>query len=264
MKKVKGSILLLSFFLLVSCTSNSNNEMKTAETKDNCEDVKWSHKAGPNGPENWKNLCDGFSDCGGKAQSPIDIVTASVSSEEKLDPISLNYSDSKFNILNNGHTVQFNIEGNNTATIQGKEYSLLQFHYHAKSEHTVDGNYFPLEVHFVHKHSDDDFAVIGIMFEEGAENDLLSKYLEDFPKSKGTFNSEDMLDLNSLFPESLSYFHYNGSLTTPPCSEVVNWYLLKQPVQASKEQLTAFAEILDNNYRPVMALNDRTVHSFEE
>lgn len=276
--KTKFSLLTIGIALtfFVSCNNGSQKNDNAQKQKDkteqnerkvakiDCNDVHWSHHKGKNGPDEWKNLCDGFSDCGGKAQSPIDIVTKNVIVDTNLTKPEFSYGKSKVNIINNGHTVQFNIDGENKVNLNGKDYKLLQFHYHALSEHTINGNHFPLEVHFVHKHSDTDFAVLGIMFTEGAENELFKKYLDKFPIKKGEYKAVEMFDLLSLFPKNKSYYHYSGSLTTPPCTEVVSWYVLKNPVEASKEQIEKLSKILYNNYRPIMPLNDREVKFFEE
>ncbi len=276
MNKMKQRIgIAVLFFamlgVMTSCVQNESkqdkkaNEQKVVDGKKDCKSVTWSHQQGENGPENWANLCDGFSDCGGKAQSPINIEKAKALVGKKLLPIKFDYGQSKVSIVNNSHTVQFNIDNpDNKVNIEGKEYQLLQFHYHALSEHTIDGKHYPLEVHFVHKHSDSDFAVLGVMFEEGNENKLLKKYLNHIPTKKGKYKSDDLIDLLALFPKNKDYYHYDGSLTTPPCSEVVNWYVLATPVQASKEQLKAFSKILHDNYRPVMPLNNRTVELYKK
>ena len=119
-------------------------------------------------------------------------------------------------------------------------------------------------MHFVHQHSDTDFAVLGLMFEEGKENQLFAKYLDKFPTVKGEYKSDETIDLLSLFPENKSYYNYKGSLTTPPCSEVVNWHVLKTPVTASKEQIKKFSKILNRNFRPIQPLNNRTVKVYSE
>ncbi len=271
-RKLSLAALLLALFVFTSCSKEQEpaTQKKAAETteqkaaKDDCADVHWSHQPGEDGPENWKNLCDGFADCGGTVQSPIDIVTGKAVKGDKLAAIEFNYGKSKVDIINNGHTVQFNVSGNNTVKLNGKEYKLLQFHYHALSEHTIDGKHFPIEVHFVHKYSDNDFAVLGVMFTEGKANELFKKYLDHFPTTKGEYQSDEMIDLLSLFPENKTYYYYDGSLTTPPCSEVVSWYVLKAPVSASKEQVKQFSSILNNNYRPIQPLNGREVLLFEE
>lgn len=257
------AIAVLSLGMVACCNSKQNNETTATDeqpsVQNSCENVKWSHKKGDVGPDNWENLCSGFADCGGKRQSPINIDTELVEVKEDMPMPVFNYGKTKVDIINNGHTVQFNVSGKHTVNLEGKEYTLLQFHYHAKSEHTIDNQHYPLEVHFVHKHSDNEFAVLGILFVEGAENALLSKYLEHFPTQKGAYASEDEIDILALFPEDKSYYRYNGSLTTPPCSEIVNWYVLTTPVEASVEQIKSFAAILHNNYRPVLPVNEREV-----
>lgn len=257
---------------LISCNNapknenlseNENHELNS-EKSNNCDSIHWSHHDGKEGPENWKNLCDGFTSCGGHAQSPINITTNEATKNSELTPFKFNYNTTNVDIINNGHTVQFNTFGNNSIFISNKEYKLLQFHYHAKSEHTIDGEHYPIEVHFVHKHSDMDYAVLGMMFQEGEDNELFTEFLSQFPAKKGKFESEKLIELKKLLPSDLSYYYYKGSLTTPPCSEVVSWYVLKSPLKASKEQIEKFSEILHNNFRPLMPLNDRKVFSFNE
>ncbi len=277
--KQKFSLLIMAFALTVffSCKDtkpatlenghvhNKEHEVHqnyTKDTKPDCNEVHWSHHKGNEGPENWKNLCDGFSDCGGTVQSPVNINTQDVVINESLDSIQFEYTQSPVEIINNGHTVQFNVSGDNKVNIADKEYNLLQFHYHTKSEHTINGDYFPMEVHFVHRFSDTDYAVIGILFKEGAQNKLLSNYLDKFPKKNRKFDTDETIDLMHLLPSNKSYYSYKGSLTTPPCSEVVNWYVMKTPMTASKEQLDQFSKILNSNYRPIQALNNRKVQLY--
>lgn len=255
----------ITFTFFLSCNLTQKKEIQQVEkSKTDCNDVHWSHNKGKNGSVNWKNLCDGFSDCGGKSQSPIDIITNRANENKELRALIFNYGESKVNIINNSHTVQFNVDGDNTVNLNGKEYNLLQFHYHALSEHTINGKHFPLEVHFVHKHSATDFAVLSVMFVEGKEYDLFKKYAAKFPSKKGDYKSDEKINLLSLFPKNKSYYNYSGSLTTPPCSEVVNWYVLKTHVEASKEQIDLFSKILTNNYRPTLPLKGRKVKLYSE
>lgn len=273
-QKINLFAILLGFVFFVSCntpTKNSNQKEQQSQEeqvvkngKHDCKDVHWSHHKGEHGPENWKNLCAGFSDCGAKAQSPINIITKDLATAKNLTTPEFTYQNSSVNIINNGHTVQFNVDGENKVNLNGKDYNLLQFHYHALSEHTINNEHFPIEVHFVHKHSDTDFAVLGIMFVEGKENDLFTKYLDKFPATKGEYKSSEQINLSGLFPDNKSYYQYSGSLTTPPCSEVVSWYVLENPVEASKEQIEKFSKILDHNYRPTMPLNNREVNLYSE
>lgn len=278
MKKKNLLIALTLVFstFLWSCGSGNTEGTTTNEPKeehneeashdhaktDDCTTVHWGYSDNE-GPDKWASLCTGFSACAGANQSPIDIDIAATEQNEGLSPLAFDYKSSATNIINNGHTVQFNIDEGSSVTISDKSYQLLQFHFHTASEHTVNGKQYPMEVHFVHKNTDTGFAVVGIFYEEGAENALLAKYLANFPKEKGEYTSDSTLELASLLPEKLGYFHYAGSLTTPPCSEVVSWYVLQQPLTASKEQIEAFAAILKNNFRPVQPLNDRKLYSFQ-
>lgn len=265
--------LVINIVCLLSCndTTKSTDDAQKEETthveeavtNTDCSDVHWSHHKGADGPANWINLCTGYSSCGGVAQSPINIVTEDVVQGAQLAPIELDYAAASADIINNGHTVEFRVAEGSSVNLDSKDYQLLQFHYHAQSEHTIDGKHAPMEVHFVHQHSDTDYAVLGVLLEEGIENALFTTYLDQFPASGQEYQSAETFDLMGLFPEDKSYFNYKGSLTTPPCSEVVNWYVLQTPISASKEQLDQFATILGHNYRPVKELNDRVVQAFE-
>lgn len=257
-------VALFAFF--ASCNNapktNGTSEKQThTEKEEDCSHVHWSYK-GEEGPAHWQDLCSGFSACGGKVQSPINIETSKVVSDTHLLPIEISYQYTPVDIVNNGHTVQFNVSGNNSILLGGKTYQLLQFHYHALSEHTINGEHAPIEVHFVHRYSDTDLAVLGILFDEGESYELFQSYLNKFPKEKGHYTSTDSISLSSLLPKDLGYYSYNGSLTTPPCSELVSWYVLKEPLQASAEEINQFSNILHNNYRPVMPLNGRLVYAY--
>ncbi len=262
MKTILLQSLLIISIITISITSCTQKKVvvKEHQTTD-CKDVHWTYE-GEHSPEHWKDLCSGFVACGGQSQSPIDIVGADV--DVNLKPIDFQYVKTSTEIVNNGHTIQFNVSQGSKIFTNGKEYQLLQFHFHALSEHTVNGNHFPVEVHYVHKNSDSDYAVIGIMYEEGEANELFTKYLANFPHEKGKYTSTDSINLSQLLPENKSYFTYSGSLTTPPCSEIVSWYVLKNSVSASKEQILDFSKILHNNYRPVMPLNKREIKIYQD
>ena len=227
-----------------------------------CTGITWTHN-GPSGATHWVDLCSGFSACGGQRQSPLNITGAE--NNNTLSAITFNYKTTTIEIENNGHTIEFLCQPGSKITINGTVYDLLQFHYHGSSEHTVEGVQYPLEVHFVHKATDSNYAVLGILFEEGAENPLFTSFLSHFPKQVGIYKDDLIqLDLTSLFPTNKSYYNYSGSLTTPPCSEVVNWYVFKNKVTASAAQLSVFRAILKNNFRPVQNLNGRKISSFDQ
>ena len=252
------SLVILSIpFLLVNCKDDEQ------DIPTNCDGIEWTHNGSENGQDDWVNLCEGYSACGGQAQSPINIAGAV---DGNLSPaLIFSYTKTPVEIENNGHTIEFVCESGSTVDIGSTKYSLAQFHYHAQSEHQLNGTHYPLEVHFVHKASDTDLAVVGVFFEEGAENELLAKYLSDFPLTEGTFEEHsEEIELADLLPANKSYYHYNGSLTTPSCSEVVNWYVLKNTITASASQIAQFKGILNNNFREVKNLNGRVITSHDE
>ncbi len=216
------------------------------------------------GPENWGTLCgEEWIACNGQAQSPIDIDTSVIVGNGTSERMYLNYAATTTNVLNNGHTVQFNYNSGSTAVLGGTSYELKQFHFHSGSEHTVDGQQYPLEMHLVHQNPDTGLlAVIGLFFEEGEENGYLRGLLYNIPKHEGeTYSSNRIYYAENFFPYTgdLGFYRYNGSLTTPGCNEIVTWFVAKQVLQASQEQLGEFKNILHDNYRPVQHLNGREI-----
>lgn len=247
------SVLLL---LMSSCVYDS------AVIPTDCTDIHWTYNMTSSGQDHWVDLCTGYNACSGMSQSPVNISGATT--HLNLSKLIFSYSTTSAEIENNGHTIEFACEPGNTLTIGGTQYELLQFHYHAQSEHQVDGKKYPLEVHFVHKATDSDYAVLGVFFEEGAPNSLFTEYLSHFPNEEGTYTDHSEIELTELLPGNKSYFHYSGSLTTPPCSEVVHWYVLKNTITASASQINQFQDLLKNNSRRIQGLNGRKIYSFDE
>jgi len=253
------SILTVTFFSCKNTSSDSHNEHENHEHTSN-----WSY-SGDKAPQFWADI-DGYSDCGGHSQSPINIVNAE--SSENLKPLFLEYSKKeKTEILNNGHTVQVNYDNGalivtDTSSYEGVEYNLAQFHFHCGSENTVDGKQYPMEIHLVHLTENKDIAVIAIFVEEGEENAFLEKIITKAPK-EGTVEIDNELDINNLLPENKSYWTFSGSLTTPPCTEGVKWIVLKNPIKASEKQIEKMATLMPkDNFRPVQKLNDRKIFEF--
>ncbi|WP_258379371.1 carbonic anhydrase [Enterococcus plantarum] len=191
-------------------------------------------------------------------QSPIDIPSSLVEKMADGGAIQLDYSRKISEAKNNGHSIQVTDSG--TATINHRRFALTQFHFHAQSEHTIDGKYYPLEAHFVNQAQDGRLAVIGVFFTEGAENKGFQEVLEDVSDGKKT----EIIDIESVFPENKSYYHYLGSLTTPPLTENVEWYILKTPVDVSKKQIEMFEEYYAHNNRNSQSLNDRVILEHDE
>lgn len=217
----------------------------------------WEY-SGDTGPEKWGDLSEEFATCKtGKLQSPIDL---NHGIEAELPKISFNYKAVPLKVLNNGHTIQVDQKGAGSAKIDGKDYDLLQFHFHYPSEHTVAGKAFPMEVHLVHKNAEGRLAVVGVFIKEGKENAALKAAWENMPEQGGTEKVVDGATFNSssLLPKEKGDFHrYHGSLTTPPCSEGVLWTVLKDPIEMSKAQIDKFKAVVHENSRPVQPLNER-------
>lgn len=207
----------------------------------------------------WHELAAEFSACGeGLEQSPIDL-TGAVGLD--LPNIVLDYVPSDATIIDNGHTVQVNVPDAGTLELDGKLYSFLQFHFHSPSEHTVEGDHWPMEWHFVHQADDGSLAVLGVLVEEGPEWPAFDMIIDSLPLEKEV---EDIVygqvDLNAFLPDLTAAYHYDGSLTTPPCSEGVEWSVLQASITMSSEQMAEFTGRFEEpNNRPVQPINDRTL-----
>jgi carbonic anhydrase len=165
-------------------------------------------------------------------------------------------------IIDNGHTIQITVDEGSTFTFDGTTYHLKQFHFHTPSEHTLDGMHLPMEMHMVHQSEEGSLAVIGILFREGSiPNENFAKIITNLPNAKGETNhiTDTALELKIHLPKDNYAYHYTGSLTTPPCSENVQWLVLREMVSLSGDQLEAFSSRIGPNNRPTQALNGRTV-----
>jgi len=243
-------ILLVIASLVMSACAPQVEESHTTEA------VHWTYE-GEEGPEHWGEINPDYAVCGtGKSQSPIDVESAT---GDDLTNISFHYQPSEVNILNNGHTVQVNYDSGSYIELDGARYDVAQFHYHAPSEHAVDGKLFAAELHIVHKNADGGLAVVGILLDEGAQNDALQPFIENLPAEESEAADAGVkINAADLLPVVQTTYRYSGSLTTPPCSEGVNWLLMTTPVEISTEQLTALESLFDHgNNRPVQPLNDR-------
>lgn len=222
------------------------------------EGPHWGY-SGEAGPQNWGKLDARFIACEiGRNQSPVDLAKFV---EADLEPISFSYSAGTTEILNNGHTVQVNYTPGSSITVNGNTFELKQFHFHAPSENTLNGKHFPMEAHFVHADANGNLAVVAVMFEEGGANDLLTSLWTKMPGKAGEKNALPAThSIAALLPAKHDYYRFNGSLTTPPCSEGVWWLVLKQPAMASKAQIEQFSKVMGHpNNRPVQARNARPI-----
>jgi carbonic anhydrase len=222
--------------------------------------VHWGYE-GAGAPYLWAGLKDEYAVCAtGKQQSPIDITAVTVT---QLPDIEFNYQASPLAISNNGHTIKVSYAPGSYITVDGKRYDLLQFHFHSPSEHTIGGKAYDMVAHLVHQAADGRLGVIGVMFKAGTiGNDRIAQLWQHMPVETGVTNSvpEVMINAADLFPLDDTYFNYSGSLTTPPCSEGVNWMVLAAPSAISEAQLQQFTDLFPLSTRPVQPLNGRVVN----
>ena len=235
---------------------------------DLCHEANQNHEWGydhAGGPDCWGGVCT-ESACGGSSQSPVNIANSTVVTD--LPNLQLSGHSTKTKITNNGHTVVFEQEPGAFITYGNlpngsyNDLTLGQFHFHAKSEHEIDGSPAALEAHFVCRSIwSDQYIVMAVLFEKGASNPNLEKFISKLPTTAGQTVSDDNLAYNAFdfLPSNRSYYTYEGSLTTPPCTEVVKWIVMKNKVEASEAQINAMVNILGANSRPVQPLNGRAV-----
>ena len=231
-------------------------------------DTAW-HYEGAEGPEHWGKLSPKFATCGsGRSQSPIDIAnpksgsaTATFKLQFPPSTLSVAHHEHLADGINNGHTIQINYAGADTLTIGNDSYALAQYHFHGPSEHTINGKHSPMEMHLVHKSAAGKLAVVGVLINEGTHNKAFDPVWAKLPKQKGveTHYPAVTVDVDDLLPSVHTSYRYDGSLTTPPCSEGVNWIIMRTPIQLSAEQIRAFTELIPDNNRPVQPLNGRVV-----
>lgn len=221
------------------------------------EGAHWSYE-GEAGPAKWGDLDAANKVCSiGSQQSPIDI-GATVKSQ--LPPLKLGWAKTADTIVNNGHTIQLNFAEGSTLKLGDTTYKLLQVHFHRPSEHLIGGKNFPMEAHFVHRAESGALAVVGVLLAEGKANPAFSKIVATMPAKEGPAAKADAaINPNALLPAKLSYYRYEGSLTTPPCSEVVDWLLLTTPMQVATSDVAAFAKLYPMNARPAQKDNRRFV-----
>lgn len=231
--------------------------------------VEWNHDpASAVGPQHWGDLDPTFATCAeGMRQSPIDI--AAVDRAGPRPELKFRYRAVPLVVENNGHTLEVPITSDNELRIGNDRYRLLQFHFHTPSEHTIGGESLVMEAHLVHIDSNNQLAVVGVMMVAGEANATVAAALDNAPATEGEVHVQGVaVDPAGLLPASAAYYAYPGSLTTPPCSEGVRWFVLREPITVSPEQVQKLADFIrlfpayegfDTNNRPVQPLNDRSV-----
>lgn len=223
-------------------------------------EIHWAYE-GEGGPHNWGKISKKYLACSnGKNQSPIAVEGNSLLNLD-LPAIDFDYRDSRFSIVDNGHTVQVNYLDGGSMTILGQRYELVQFHFHRPSEEVVNGKRYDMVAHLVHKNSKGQLAVVAVLLTLGEENRFIQTLWNHMPieKKKPIEPPTAKVDLAKFLPVNKAYFHYMGSLTTPPCTEGVAWYILQSPVEVSAGQVEVFSKMYANNARPTQRMNGRLV-----
>ena len=252
-KKYFASLLALPVMLfLQNCIKEKENVIP--------EITKVTAHWGYERPESWGGISG---NCEGIYQSPININTTSTVKAD-LPDLQFKYSSFPVSIINNGHTIQVNTNGYdaaNTVSYKDKTYKLKQLHFHAQSEHTINGEHAPMEMHLVHAADDGAILVVGLMITEGTANGLVSELWNNLPLIEGVEEQKSgEIDLDHVLPANKGYYSYIGSLTTPPCAMGLQWIVMREHIYLSAAQIETFKMLYDHNYRHVRPLNKRIVY----
>lgn len=218
----------------------------------------WTY-SGATGPEHWAELSPEFAECAkGKQESPIDITNPVLAN---LPLLHFSYRPSPLNVVDNGHTIMATYAPGSGITVAGKRYELQQLHFHHPSEETINGQRYDMVVHLVHKSSDGQFAVVAVLIKEGAPNPLISTLWGHLPSQKDEPFASSAITVQALelIPAKHTYYTYTGSLTTPPCTEGITWFVMDTPMTLSKAQIDKFAALYPYDARPTQPLNGRVV-----
>jgi carbonic anhydrase len=211
------------------------------------------------GPDHWGDMEPDYATCkAGQHQSPIDITATE---KADLPAIEFDYKSSPIRIVDNGHTVMVTFAPGSSIRVGDARYELQQVHFHQPSENKINGKSFPMEAHLVHADAAGHLAVVAVMMEPGAKNGVLRDLWNDVPtdKEQEVLVPNAHINAADLLPQGRGYYTFDGSLTTPPCSESVTWFVLKEPLEVSAKEISQFGKLYSNNARPAQPMNDRVV-----
>ena len=216
----------------------------------------WAYD-GTSGPAEWGHLDPAWSTCGtGKAQSPVEITPKAPTASA----IVFDYKPTPARVIASGQALQVNFAPGSSISIDDHRYALIEFHVHTPSEHVIAGEHYPMEIQLVHKDAEGKLAVIGVMYDQGASSKALSPVWSKWPaKHDVETKLGKALDPSQLLPENRTVFRYQGSLTTPPCSEGVVWNVMRRPMTDSRASIDLLKQHLHANARPPQELNGREV-----
>ncbi len=259
-RRIKFALLTLATALLAAFSAVPSAFAQAAAPA--AQAAHWTY-SGSHGPSHWGDLEADFATCKiGKRQSPINITAAK--KDATLAPIQFDYKPSPLKIINNGHTIRINYAPGSSITVNGKTFPLTQFHFHKPSEEEIAGKKYDMVIHLVHERPDG-AAAVAILVKSGAENPAIQKLWANLPKKEGKETEIEgvAVDAADLLPADRNYYTFDGSLTTPPCGEGVEWFVLTTPVEMSTAQIAAFAKIYPMNARPIEPRNGREIKESE-
>jgi carbonic anhydrase len=249
--KIRGLLPVLLAILSVSWTLPVSAQEHNAAHE-------WGYD-GSEGPKNWGDLNPKFAPCKtGHRQSPIDIRNAR---KADLPAIEFMYKPSPLDIIDNGHTVMINYAPGSSIRVNGKQYELKQFHFHRPSEEKINGKSYDMVVHLVHADQDGNLAVVAVLLQQGTDNQLIRELWKVLPaeKDKEEMHQDIQIDVKGILPADKGYYTFQGSLTTPPCSEGVTWFVLKQPVTVSVAEIAQFSSLYRHDARPTQPAYGREI-----
>lgn len=252
MRARKVSQLSLLAFVVISCTVSAS-----AQKADS-----WNY-FGKTGPLGWGKLDSSYKACSnGREQSPLDIHGTHLNKD--LKPIEFHYLTGYETIENNGRTIVVHVNPGSYIVAGGTRYNLVQYEFRTPSEETVKGRYTDMGVQFLHKSADGQQAIISVRLAENqdAPNALLATLFAELPRKAGdTVKIKDMVNPGGLLPPDRAYWTYMGSLTTPPCTEGVRWFVMQQPLTLSRTQLRSYSSLFRMNTRPLQDANGRQIEA---
>ena len=254
MKRLDRSVVRIALSLALILIAA---RVPAAETKAHGK-VHWDYGQ-EHGPQHWGDMEPEYAACkAGHHQSPIDIQTTE---KADLPAIEFDYKPSPLRIIDNGHTVMVTFAPGSSIRVGEARFELKQVHFHRPSEEKVHGKGYGMVAHLVHADAAGHLAVVAVPIEPGAENRLVRELWKDTPKEKEHEVAVEgvEVDANDLLPKARGYYTFEGSLTTPPCSENVTWFVLKEPLPISAEEIAQFAKLYPNDARPTQPLYDRVV-----